>query len=293
VDEQPLSAREFGAAFKGFLEQAVTEAPEEGSIFLRRIREHLGVDPTSLAVVGQDFEGTDHPNVQVALEAYLEPDTRSVELLGFASPFAGYQPVTLAMLLATPRSGPMAGPSIELGPVEYVDVEIGSDQTLACLDSALLLVTTESGPLAVLVATGAEYGPHGGKVIVQALAVERETADRFLAGLRAEVRRRNVFRGQVISLEQRQFGPPKVRFHALPEISRSQIVLPAGVLERVEHQTVGFAEHVERLGAAGRHLRRGLLLHGPPGTGKTLTAMYVVGACLNTRRSSSPARRSG
>jgi hypothetical protein len=31
VDEQPLSAREFGAAFKGFLEQAVTEAPEEGS----------------------------------------------------------------------------------------------------------------------------------------------------------------------------------------------------------------------------------------------------------------------
>jgi ATP-dependent 26S proteasome regulatory subunit len=28
--------------------------------------------------------------------------------------------------------------------------------------------------------------------------------------------------------------------------------------------------------AAGRHLKRGLLLHGPPGTGKTLTAMYIA-----------------
>ena len=28
--------------------------------------------------------------------------------------------------------------------------------------------------------------------------------------------------------------------------------------------------------ASGRHLRRGLLLHGPPGTGKTLTAMYLA-----------------
>jgi hypothetical protein len=127
VDEQPLSAREFGAAFKGFLEQAVTEAPEEGSTFRRRIRDHLGVDPTSLAVVTQEFESTDHPNVQLALDAYLEPEPRTAELLGFASPFAGYQPVTLAALLATPRGGPMAGPSIDPGPVQYVEVDVGSD----------------------------------------------------------------------------------------------------------------------------------------------------------------------
>jgi SpoVK/Ycf46/Vps4 family AAA+-type ATPase len=31
-----------------------------------------------------------------------------------------------------------------------------------------------------------------------------------------------------------------------------------------------------RLKQAGRHLKRGILLHGPPGTGKTLTAMYFV-----------------
>jgi cell division protease FtsH len=36
------------------------------------------------------------------------------------------------------------------------------------------------------------------------------------------------------------------------------------------------ARHADRLRASGRHVRRGLLLHGPPGVGKTLTAMYLA-----------------
>jgi ATP-dependent 26S proteasome regulatory subunit len=67
-----------------------------------------------------------------------------------------------------------------------------------------------------------------------------------------------------------------VNFHRLPAIDRAQIVLPEGLLERVERHTLGFATHAEKLLAAGRHLKRGLLLHGPPGTGKTLTAMYLA-----------------
>jgi ATP-dependent 26S proteasome regulatory subunit len=88
----------------------------------------------------------------------------------------------------------------------------------------------------------------------------------------------------VISLESRQFGPPKVRFHELPGIERDQIVLPDGVLERVERHTVGFSRHAERLRAAGRHLRRGLLFHGPPGTGKSrrrLLELYARGLAVD------------
>ena len=68
-----------------------------------------------------------------------------------------------------------------------------------------------------------------------------------------------------------------VEFLAMPEIERNEVILPGGVLERVERHTVRFTEHADELLAVGRHLTRGLLLHGPPGTGKTLTAMYLVG----------------
>ena len=78
-----LSARNFGAAFKGFLEQAATGAPTEEPIFARRIREHLGVAPTTLEIVSRQVDVIDRPNLQVALDSYLEADGRSAELLGF------------------------------------------------------------------------------------------------------------------------------------------------------------------------------------------------------------------
>ena len=111
------------------------------------------------------------------------------------------------------------------------------------------------------------------------MAAERERGERVLADLSDLMRERNVYRGRVLELSSRHFhddehAPLTVR--TLPKIARDRIVLPPGVLERIERQAFGIADHAERLRASGRHLRRGLLLHGPPGTGKTLTAMYLA-----------------
>ena len=46
-------------------------------------------------------------------------------------------------------------------------------------------------------------------------------------------------------------------------------------MARIERQTINFSKLREKLKAAGRHIKRGILLYGPPGTGKTLTAMYL------------------
>jgi ATP-dependent 26S proteasome regulatory subunit len=112
------------------------------------------------------------------------------------------------------------------------------------------------------------------------MAHERTRAERVLAEIGQLMRERNVYRGRVIELRSWHFhgdddAPLTVR--ALPSVPRERIVLPDGVLEQIERQAFGIADHAERLRASGRHLRRGLLLYGPPGTGKTLTGMYLIG----------------
>jgi ATP-dependent 26S proteasome regulatory subunit len=94
------------------------------------------------------------------------------------------------------------------------------------------------------------------------------------------MRRLNVYRGHVISLSPGQMGmgpQTLVVFHSLSSPRREDVVLPPGLLERVERHTITFSEHSEELLAAGRSLKRGLLLYGAPGTGKTLTVMYLCG----------------
>ncbi|MHC3475577.1 AAA family ATPase, partial [Streptomyces sp. 7R007] len=121
-----------------------------------------------------------------------------------------------------------------------------------------------------------EYGRN--KVELEVLARDKEFADRLLAEVDALVREHNIFRGQVLSFEGSEFGHGlgPFRFHRRPALTRADIVLPEGLLERVERQVVGVARRREQLRAAGQHLRRGLLLYGPPGTGKTHTIRYLL-----------------
>ena len=147
---------------------------------------------------------------------------------------------------------------------------------MTCIQFGLLLVRDVEAPLAVLVCGPTERGIRE-RGQVEVMAPDRDRARAFLAEIRAGMRERNVYRGHVVSLVMERFGSLRVVFHAVPAIAREDIVLADGVLERVERHTVAFAAHRDRLLAAGRHLRRGLLLHGRPGTGKTLTAMYLAG----------------
>ena len=90
---------------------------------------------------------------------------------------------------------------------------------------------------------------------------------------------RNVYRGHVISLKEERLSrlegpvPPAAG-------DRSRGDHPARRAARTDRAADRglFARHRDRLLGAGRHLKRGLLLHGPPGTGKTLTVMYLAAA---------------
>ncbi|HEX6678093.1 MAG TPA: AAA family ATPase [Actinomycetes bacterium] len=282
ADPQPssptpaVSAGEFGAAFKGFLERTVATAPTTEPVFAARLREHFGTDPAALPIIAEQFVPSEHPNMQAALDAWLQSGGRSFEAIGVTSEYKRFNGLGLADVLTSGRTGLVGGSGPAVGPVEYVNVTLDGGRVMTCLQFGLLLVHDGGQPLAVLVSGPIQRGVRETGQL-EVMAPDRDQALGFLADLRAGMQQRNVYRGHVVSLAQEHYGATRVKFHALPAIVREDIVLADGVLERVERHTVGFAAHRDRLLAAGRHLRRGLLLHGQPGTGKTLTAMYLAG----------------
>jgi hypothetical protein len=272
---QSLSPGEFGTAFKAFLEQSTAQAPAAEPVLAGRLRRHLGGDPAGQPIVAEEYEPAEHPDLQVALDAWLEAPGRSSEAVGVAHD-KRFGALGLADLVG-PRGGALLGGGEPLpGPVEWVNRPLDGDRVLTCIQFGLLLVSDGRRRLAVLVHGPAEQTIRR-QVRVEVMATGRDQAQGFLADLRAAMRAQSVYRGRVISLAAEPYGPPSVRFHTLPAVAREDIVVADGVLERIERHTIEFARHRERLLAAGRHLRRGLLLHGRPGTGKTLIAMYLVG----------------
>jgi ATPase family associated with various cellular activities (AAA) len=268
-----INPEEFGASFKGFLDQMRSQKkPDEAPFFVRKLQEHFDTSPASLPVVSQAFPRYDQANLHLAMEAYPKGEGRSADVLGVVG-LHRYMNHGLASLVA-PVAG--FGPDAQEGPVEYHNVNLDNDRVLAAVEQALFLIRVGPERLAVFVREEQEVRPQKG-MLVEVMARELPTAERFLGDLRESIRTRNVFRGHAISLVY-DHAELSVKFHRLPAIDRDSIILPEGLLGRIERQTVEFGRQSGRLHEAGRHLKRGLLLHGAPGTGKTLTIMYLVNA---------------
>ncbi len=246
--QEPIDTKKFLMSFKGFMDQAIAQAPVEESVFAKHLRTHFATDPANLPIVAEQFEKSEHPNLHLAVTRLLERDGWSSTLLGVVT-VNDYMGVKMAHLLSSQH-----GMQATEGPVEYVNIAL---------------------KLALLVRGPREMSPRAG-MDVEVMAAESMAAEEFLADLRTTMRAHNVYRSHVVSLSANNRGTIDIQFHRLPKMEREDIILPHGVLERIERQTMSFARLREKLRAAQRHIKRGILLYGPPGTGKTLTAMYIA-----------------
>lgn len=273
-----LTPAKFGEAYLSFLQAVAQNAPKRGPIFRDRIQAHLETESTTLPVFAETFDPHDHPNVQVALNAWeRERDDREMQIVGVSGQAKEHVQGLLSIAMGGDESG--FRPFTE-GAIDYANYRLANDEVLPCVQFGVLLLRDGADRLAVSVLGPAgQHGPRE-KVHLEAVALDPAIGQAFIAELRMLMSRLNVYRGHVISLSpgRMHMGPQTlVAFHALPDIEREHVVLPEVLLERIERHTFVFSQHADRLVAAGRSLKRGMLLYGSPGTGKTLTLMYLIG----------------
>jgi cell division protease FtsH len=267
MDDHELDA--FGRTFAAFLETIVDRAPATEAPLVGRLRAHRGVDPLALPIVSATFAPFEHPDVQLAVDGYAQDRDRTSALFGLSGP--GRRHMDVSELLGTGH--------FAIGPVLRTDMPVGVDETMACIEFGFVLIDGPDEPPHVLVVRLQDIGM-GPALHVDVISREPDHARAVLADVRTRMRRSSVFRGKVFSLSrpydhyEHSVGAVFMR---RPAVDRDDIVLPPGVLERIERRTVDFDAVAEALAAQGQARKRGVLLYGPPGSGKTLTARYLIG----------------
>jgi ATPase family associated with various cellular activities (AAA) len=261
-------AREFAAAFRGFLDWVHSTAGGEDNEVAALARDFLGPEGMHHSVVTRELPAFEHVNVQTAINAWLAHARRAVQVRGIAMP-PHYGGMSLQQLVAGE-----ALPPLRLTAPALADLPNGPGSTLGCLRLALLLVTDEHGRYVVMIQAASEHQP---RLQIEVAGLPVDVAQRLLAELdrlRAEL---NVYRGHLLDVSLDPMDGVILSFAGPPGIGRDDVVLPATVLARVERHALGVAGHRQALLAARQHLKRGLLLYGPPGTGKTHTTRYLLG----------------
>jgi hypothetical protein len=271
VSSHGFSPEEFGAAFQHFMEWTTEGFRRERSPFKTLLEEHFGTDPGTFPVTGMPVAQYDLPNLQLALDGYLERPGIEHELVGFGG-HLGYAEMSLAGLVHDHGFG------LSVGPVRRTVVDLDGGRSIPCVNAGLFLISGGEARLAAMVMRG-QHGWDQPDLRLEVIAGEQEDGERFLTDLRELMREKNVYRGKVLAFsggDAMRGQGISVEFPRVDPVGRDAIVLPEGVLDVIELHTIEFARQSETLRRGGRHLRRGLLLHGPPGTGKTLSASYLI-----------------
>jgi hypothetical protein len=256
------------------LRRVVQAARAEDEPVRRLLQEHLGPDAGGMPVVSGSWQGYDHVNLQVGLDAWLSGRGRAHTLVGLTGFRHSSFGLADLMQSGTDHFG------IGVGSVAMTALSAGpGGQTRACVQCGLYLVSDGDARLALLL-RGPDDSDSDSDASLEVACADQAAAQRVVDEIRRLAIARNVFRGQVVSFGGEVFGQGRrrmLRFLDRPQLDRASVVLPTAVIDGIERQVLGVARHADRLVASGQHLKRGVLLHGAPGTGKTHTIRYLLG----------------
>ncbi|MGH2609963.1 MAG: hypothetical protein ACRDHF_12865, partial [Tepidiformaceae bacterium] len=268
--KKSASVDRFATSFQKFLTHMEERAPKSrdksnAPLLSELISEFIGAPVHSLAVARSSLLLRDLPNIQLACEEIFRSDGWHAELRGYTVEHD--MDFGMARVLMPREWDP-----VRAAPAVYNTVDLAAGP-LRCLERGLYLIDGPEMKAALLI--HAHRSRYDAYLHMESAATTPDEAQSLIARIERHARAKDVLRGSVLSLSE---NAEDVKFHRLTPVTREELILPEEIRAAIERTTMGFTEHAGQLVKAGRHVKRGLLLHGPPGTGKSHTLRYLVGA---------------
>ena len=246
----------------------------------KKLLKHFGVEPREIATAGRQFPITARIDVQIAIESLLNAASKT-ELIGLNSP-NGHEALAFGQML-----GGLPHFLIEIGPLQYDEIDVGDAIPARCLKNGLWIGRDKEVPFAVLLAPGGRFGFRAGvsvEVAVPAGEAGAQCSNDFFRKLEQAISESRTYRGRIISLEAHHHlmgGGSSVKVHHLAKVKREDVILPQKTLATLDRNVAGFMASREALKGMQFQLRKGILFYGPPGTGKTHTIHYLASQLPN------------
>ncbi|MEZ4571490.1 MAG: hypothetical protein R2849_14400 [Thermomicrobiales bacterium] len=111
-------------------------------VFLNLLTDHFGTEAATLPILTEEFDRSEQANVQLALDAYLEPEGRNAQLIGIGGEHKRHRGLGLADLLVVPRGGPMGSSPPRRGTGRICQHRADEGRVLPAVQSGLYLWKT-------------------------------------------------------------------------------------------------------------------------------------------------------